>query len=451
MKLRNDARSIGLTVVGACLFWQPIALTYGRRGVYLISTLLTVPIMVWTAYSSSAGEWYAHRTLIGIVAAPIEALPEISIPDIFFAHERGTYMSLYVFILFGSNFIAPLIAGWFDDAFGWRWTMFFGAFIAAGTFVILFFGMEETMYFRTGVEGVEPEHSHEAVTTDSRSDEKSGSVTPVKPGASPTRIVYPTPRTYAQKLKPFVSWPGRPSNRQMLWMMIRPLLIIVRFPNIAWAGFIYGINLSWYNVLNGTASPILSAPPYNWSAALVGSVYVGPLIGAVFGCLWGGVVADRWALWLARRNNGIREPEQRLWPLALAGIFSCAGLITWGVGACHGIHWVGLVFGLGIMVFGVIVGGGIGLSYAVDCFKEISGESMASVIIIRNTIGFGFAYAITPWYTNEGLQNCFIEAGFLSLACMATFLIMIWKGKDLRRLSAKAYWEYVGTSAVGEH
>ncbi|CAK4033664.1 MFS general substrate transporter [Lecanosticta acicola] len=440
----------------ACLFWQPIATTYGRRGVYLISILLTVPIMIWTAHSSSAGVWYAHRILIGIVGAPIEALPEISIPDVFFAHERGTWISTYVLLLFGSNFLAPLMAGWFDDAYGWRWTMYFGAIVAAGAFVILFFGMEETMYFRNSVEGIEvaptpPEQTAEKQSWPEKQDSKfvtSPAASEVKESNAP---IFARKRSYVSKLKPFVLLPGRPSLRQVGIMMYRPLMIIVRFPNVAWAGFIYGINLSWYNVLNGTTSPVLSASPYNWSAALVGTIYVGPIIGAIFGCFWAGVVADRLAIYLARRNNGIREPEQRLWPLAIAGIFSTAGLITWGVGAYHGVHWVGLVFGLGMMVFGVVIGGSIGLSYAVDCFKEISGESMASVIIIRNTIGFGFTYAITPWYTNMGLQNCFIMAGFVSLACMATFLLMIWKGKALRRMSAKAYWRYVGSSVVGAH
>ncbi|RMX75630.1 hypothetical protein D0869_11445 [Hortaea werneckii] len=422
-----------------CLFWQPIALTYGRRGVYLASQLLTVPIMVWTAYTSSAGEWYAHRTLIGLIGAPIESLPEMSIPDLFFAHERGTYMGMYVFTLFGSNFIAPLIAGWFDDAFGWRWTMWFGAIVAAGAFLILFFGMEETMYFRENVEGL--------VATSPEADKVI-----TEESFSTTGDSHSAPRSYVQKLKPFVRWNGRPTVKQTLWMMIRPLLIIVRFPNVAWAGFIYGINLSWYQVMNGTTSPILSAPPYNWSASLVGCIYVGPIVGAAFGCLWAGTMTDRLALFLARRNSGVREPEQRLWPLALAGLFSCAGLITWGVGAYHDIHWVGLAFGLGMMVFGVIVGGSIGLSYAVDCFKEISGESMASVIVVRNTIGFGFTYAITPWYTNERLQNCFIEAGFLSLLCMATFVPMIFIGKILHRFSTETYWKYINSSSLkGTH
>lgn len=63
----------------ACLFWQAIASAYGRRGVYLISMLLLIPLMIWTAHASSAGTWYAQRTIIGFACSPIESLPEISI------------------------------------------------------------------------------------------------------------------------------------------------------------------------------------------------------------------------------------------------------------------------------------------------------------------------------------------------------------------------------------
>lgn len=222
--------------------------------------------------------------------------------------------------------------------------------------------------------------------------------------------------------------------------MILPVLIILQFPNVAWSGFIYGINLSWYNVLNATASPVLSAPPYNWSTSQVGLIYLGPIIGAALGCVWSGVIADRLTLMLARRSRGIREPEQRLWPLALSAILSCAGLIIWGVGAQYNVGWAGLAIGLGVLTFSVVTGGSIALSYNVDCFKDISGMSTISVIIIRNTMGFAISYGITPWYTNMGLQNCFIMAGFLSLGCTFTFVFMIWKGKLLWRLGAPRYW-----------
>jgi len=449
-----------------CVFWQPIAQTYGRRGVYLISALACVPLMVWTAYSKTSSDWYAHRIICGFFAAPIESLPEISIPDVFFAHDRGAWMSLYVFALFGSNFLAPLCAGWFAEAYGWRWTMHFGAIMCAVTFVILFFGMEETMYFRKTLEGLEDEEPVPPVGRDKKGSDN-GVVVQSSSGAS--SVTYLLKRTYLQRLAPFVSMDGHPSNKQMFLSMWLPLPILIQFPTVLWAGFIYGISLCWYTVLNGTASPILSAPPYNWSTGLVGCIYTGPIVGAAFGCLCkrsptlhlaananicfpgSGLVADKITLWLARRNNGIREPEQRLWSLALSAFTTCIGLIIWGVGAQNEIHWAGLVFGLGIMTFGVVTGGSVALAYNVDCFKDISGNSTTSIIIVRNCMGFAIGYGITPWYTGMGLQNCFLLAGFLSLGCTCTFLLMIWKGKALRRWSAPRYWEYAAKSKAFAH
>lgn len=463
-----------------CLFWQPLALTFGRRGVYLLSMLLLVPVMVWTAYSSSAGEWYAHRIVIGIIVSPIESLPEVTVFDIFFAHNRGTYMGLYVFVLFGSNFLAPLVAGWFNDAYGWRWTMHFGAIIAAVSFVILYLFAEETMYFRRPEQGNgdkaiparspgDPEASPASGASDSRDSqeqqqeqqqhhggEKSEPETKQSSvGTIDSEHTEPSSLLLSwTRAKPFRLMEGRPTTREMLTMMVRPVLMIIQFPCTAWSGFLYGINLSWYNVLNGTASPVLSSAPYNWSAALVGCVYAGPIIGAAAGCLWSGYVADRFALWMARRNGGVREAEHRLWPLAVSGVVSAAGLILWGVGADRGVHWVGLVFGLGLLTFGVVTGGSIAVAYNIDCFKDLGGETTVSVMIIRNTIGFGISYAITPWYTNIGLQNCFISAAMLSIACTFTFLLMAKFGKGLRKRSVKIGKKYLSTAptaAVMEH
>jgi MFS family permease len=434
----------------ACLIWQPIALTYGRRGVYLITTLLTVPLMVWTAYSSSSPEWFAHRVLLGIVVSPIESLCEVTVLDLYFAHNRGTYMGLYVFILFGSNFLAPLVAGWFNDAYGWRWTMHFGAIVCAVAYLFIFFFMEETMYFREGVyEGqrIEPPRSQPLVKVeDSEKDNLSPAT--LSRSASIHAPLKQDINAGLARFTPFKRIRGRPTNHDMLRMAYRPVIMIFRLPTVAWAGFLYGINLAWYNVLNGTASPVLSAEPYNWSAALVGCVYTGPILGAAVASLWSGNAADFIALRLARKNKGVREPEHRLWVLLVSGIMSAAGLIVWGVGAYHDAHWVGLVFGLGMLTFGCVTGGAIAVSYNADCFKELAGETTVSVMLIRNTIGFGFSYAITPWWTTQGLQYCFITAGIVSLACTFTFLFVIVWGKRIRRWSIPAYRNFMVTTVV---
>lgn len=49
------------------------------------------------------------------------------------------------------------------------------------------------------------------------------------------------------------------------------------------SGLLYGSSLVWYNVLNATASLLLSNPPYNFASSDVGLMYLGPLCGAALG------------------------------------------------------------------------------------------------------------------------------------------------------------------------
>jgi MFS family permease len=65
-----------------CLFWQPLGLTYGRRGMLLFSLLGTVAINCWSANAKSNGTWIATRLLIGFFGAPVESLAEVCIADV---------------------------------------------------------------------------------------------------------------------------------------------------------------------------------------------------------------------------------------------------------------------------------------------------------------------------------------------------------------------------------
>lgn len=190
-------------------------------------------------------------------------------------------------------------------------------------------------------------------------------------------------------------------------------------------------------------SMILGEAPYHFSPAMVGVAYLSPLIFGGVAAVWAGKVSDMLTLKLARRNGGVRQPEHRLWGLAVSALMSTVGLLMWGVGASRGVHYMTLIVGIGITTFGVVSASAISLSYAVDCFKEIAGESFAAIIVVRNTLAFSFSYAITPWIEAAGLQNCFISVSIISLVCTCSFLVMIRWGKSLRRLSAGRYWAFV--------
>jgi MFS family permease len=206
-----------------------------------------------------------------------------------------------------------------------------------------------------------------------------------------------------------------------------------------------------YNVYNATTSAILSSAPYSFSAATVGLSYVAPLIGTLIAGVVTGPLADWSTLQLARRSKGLREPEQRLWGLAIYCVLMPAGLLIWGLGAAHKLHWAVLLFGAILCGYCNVAGGSYAIAYNVDCFREIAGESIVSMILCRNTMSFAFNYAITPWINAQGLQKTFIAVAVLSCGFGCSFLLMIWKGKNLRKRCAERYWRYVATQVVQHH
>jgi len=139
----------------------------------------------------------------------------------------------------------------------------------------------------------------------------------------------------------------------------------------------------------------------------------------------------------------VQEPEQRLWGFALTTIVLPASLLLWGVGAANNVHWFGLIVAMCGTAFANTCGITLSVNYLVDSYRDISGDGMTTVIIIRNTMSFAIGYGITPWLTDLGYQNCFISAAFVGLAASAVFLIVTWKGKSWRESYRLKYWALV--------
>ena len=319
-----------------CLVWKPMALQYGKRPEYLLSMMATIAIQVWAPFTTSNGQWIANKILQGFFGAPIESLCEISVTDIYFQHERGMYIGLYALLLAGSNFFAPIIAGFIADGQGWQWVLYWCAIFCAIGFVFLFFFMEETNYSRAVIVGHEAAEDSDKTSQGSqelpaKGDEKSGAGIPADVEQSePLPSSHMKTKTYLDKIKLVRSADLRKQNH-LAGMVARPVIFLT-FPVIFYAGFSYGSNLVWFNVLNGTASLVLGGPPYNFAASMVGLSYVSPLIGVAIGSFYTGVIGDMIVLWMARRNKGLLEPEHRLWLFAPSLLLVPFGLILWGVG-----------------------------------------------------------------------------------------------------------------------
>lgn len=434
----------------------PLAQQYGKRPVYLFSMLALIGFNIWLPFLHSSGEWTASKILTGFFYAPVESLPQISITDMTFEHDRGIYIGVYTIALCASNYLAPIVAGFINDSLGWRYVIYIAVIFTAVCIIIMFFFMEETNYDRTlrvtkSSEGIvtaitsNGEEKNPCIISelkdneiqDTKTCDNFANQTSVVEVDEP--VVYPPIKNFWERLS---LTSGIKKENHLVDYFMLPFLM-ARFPIVLYSGFLYGASLFFYSILNDTASLVLTAKPYNFSASIVGLTYISPSAFVFIIIPIAGWAVDWLKIHIARKHRGLSEAEDRLWILAFYSIVGPASLILWGVGAAHGIHWFGIIIGMGLMAGICAIGNISSITYTLDCYPQFGIDAMLIVILIRNVMNYAISFSITVFIENVGMQNTFIACAFICLGCIGSFVIMMLTGKYWRKRTAKMYWKMV--------
>ncbi|KAF6806854.1 major facilitator superfamily transporter [Colletotrichum musicola] len=432
-----------------CIIWQPLALQYGKRPAYLASLVANIIILATAPMCTTKHTYLASRILLGLFGAPVESLCEISITDIWFAHQRPKYLALYGWGLSMTGKLAPMLSGFINVGMGWKWTLWWCAIFNGIALVYCFLFMEETNYDR-------PARSHgqdEGVITQSRiADSTTGSDTEAKAAsgsdkkqtsaAAPVdgetgQVEYPR-KTYIQKL----GIKDKPRPNRLLDSALGALRGFT-YPSVVYAGLMYGANnLVWSGVQNATAGTVYTTM-YGFSTAGVAAAYAGGVLGTIVGGYYCGKVGQILTIRLARRNGGISESEHTLWLFSASMLLVPFSMLLYGLGVAYHVHWMWLVVSQFTLAVNNALSVAGSLGYAIASYPHLSGDMVTTCVIIRNTMSFAINYAITPWLNDMGYRDTYIIVAVIGFVWNASIFAMARYGRRMRQGSAERYWRHV--------
>jgi MFS family permease len=385
------------------LLVSPAAWLYGRRITFLICMILGVIGAIWLAKVQTTEDSIWNQLFVGASEACAEANVQLSLSEVFFQHQRGAVLGVYVLSTSIGTYLGPLIAGFIADRIGWRWIGWLSVIISCCTIVVLFFTLEETLFDRSAYDAGTIDGVHQTTGNPdhhiSPEQEKSAHLDKTSSPDVPAESVPEKKKTYWQRIQLITLAPNviGTGAHQYLTRLLHTLRVFT-FPAVLYSGLQWGAQDAWLTFYLTLEETNWYDPPWNYGDVGVGIMNIPCLIGAVIGCFWGGWLSDVFVEWYAKRfRNGIREAEDRLWMIYPCAIISPLGMFLFGIGTAYGWNWPVPYVGLGFIGFGWGCAGDLSMAYLMDAYPEMVLEGMVGVSVVNNTLACLFTFTASLW------------------------------------------------------
>jgi MFS family permease len=188
------------------------------------------------------------------------------------------------------------------------------------------------------------------------------------------------PKSYRHSLKP---WNGRLVKDKWLHVMIRPFILFA-YPAVLWSSLVYALAVGWLIVLSESVAHIYEDTSYHFTPLQVGLVYISPFVGGVLGTAVAGKVSDIVVRYMARKNDGVYEPEFRLLmalPITLATVI---GLMGFGWSAEEKDNWIVPTVFFGVISFGCSLASTTAVTFVVDSYRVYAGEALVTLNVTKS-------------------------------------------------------------------
>ncbi|KAI1791982.1 major facilitator superfamily domain-containing protein [Ganoderma leucocontextum] len=314
------ASSFGATVPGVAVFMlvqNTLAVKYGHRIVYLLSTFLMFVSCVWTALSSDLVSIRASRVFQGFG----EAAPQCLI--------AATLEHLY---------LGPLINSYVIQNRSWQLGFWFVSIACGLCFIGVFFFVPETTYHRQEssshdsrpikheIIAVDKDNIEKMPRTSAMSDVSDAEIRKVNPNAPS-----PNPPTFLSQLR---IYNGTFSDESVRKIFLRPFPFLLS--PVTWFVFLsFSMPMVWTNLVSLCSSTIFTVT-YCFNVTQIAQTNLGGIVGIALAMIVTGPINDRLIVWMSQRNRGVYEPEYRT---HLHGVKRSLLVL----GACQAVCWLASV------------------------------------------------------------------------------------------------------------
>ncbi|KAF5678621.1 substrate-H+ antiporter [Fusarium heterosporum] len=418
-------------------FWAPVSTSFGRRPVYLASQVICLVSHILRAKASTYGIFMGACVLNGIGAGPSEILQPAVIADIFFLHDRGTWNALYWVVYMGSLMVAPIIAGPMAEFTGWKNFWWLNVAVTSLSIILGIFGFPETKWSRVDtIDAQSGTHDTVDITQDKPQHSHTDIEKPV--GVADQPEVENTVDAHLGKGIPSkLQWRLFQSNSSPLKTILLDIWTpwrLFSYPIVLFASFVVSWSCSNFLILNLTQSQVFAAPPYNMSSQSIGFLNFAILVGALIGLVTAGPFSDWVSAKATTRNGGIREPEMRLPAMIPYIVIMIFGNVITSIGYERRWPWP-VIAVLGYSSAGIQVAAlpSIASTYAVDCYKPVTGSLFVAITVNKSLWGYGMGKFVTPWTIKSGFIPVFMTNMGLTVLWCALGAVFYFYGKIFRK------------------
>ncbi|KIX04437.1 uncharacterized protein Z518_05305 [Rhinocladiella mackenziei CBS 650.93] len=389
--------ALGLAV--GPLIFSSLADIFGRRLVFIIGTIMALASTVGAAKASNYGGYMAARFFQGLGVSPASTVGLAAINDMFYEHQRGQKIGLWVLAIDSGLLVGPIIGGFMNIVstawIQWLTAIFFGVLL-----VLEIFFLPETLYPRN--------HMLAKLPMATASDETGVDIEKVGRRRSDAGSV-DLPRT---KKLPFINIKPVPGMRHpAVYDSILRFVLTLKFLAVTIAVVTYCFLWYWWVL---SVITMLPAAYLDYKPQIQGLLFIGLLLGTLFAEVFlGGHLSDIVCSRLAKRNGGVRIPEMRLWLIFPAGLLSAIGLIVWGISVDRAYHWMVGQVAFFLFAAGIQMGNTVVCAYIVDCYPLQSMSMITFYAVLLNLSAFINPFFIAPWQTDSGWTWCFAAQGII--------------------------------------